>query len=356
MIYNNCKILVTGGAGFIGFWVIRRLIISNFEIVAIDNLNEYYDVNLKLGRLELLGINKNNIIENKLIKSTYNNFRFAKISLEDEINIFEVFKNEKFDIVLNLGAQAGVRYSIENPKAYVDSNISGFLNILEASRKFNIKHLIYASSSSVYGLNTHMPFSPHDSTNHPVSIYAATKKSNELMAHVYSKLYNLSTTGLRFFTVYGPWGRPDMSPMLFADAILNDRVLKIYNNGEMKRDFTYVEDIVESIYRLICKKFEINSNWDSNNPDPGTSIYPYRIFNIGNSEPIGLMEYIGNLEQLLGKVGKKEFLPMQMGDVKDTFSDTKDLEDFIEYKPNTSLYKGLGEFTKWYLDYYKINK
>jgi UDP-glucuronate 4-epimerase len=349
------KILVTGAAGFIGYWVVRRLLQSDVEVVGIDNINDYYDVNLKLDRLKLLGIDVVDLGNRGLVESGFSNFKFAKVALEDERRLMEVFEYACFDIVINLAAQAGVRYSIDNPHEYISSNITGFLNILECSRKYMIKHLIYASSSSVYGLNSSMPFSSHHSVNHPVSMYAATKKSNELMAHVYSKLYDLPTTGLRFFTVYGAWGRPDMSPMLFADAILNNRVLKIYNYGEMKRDFTYVEDVVESIFLLIRKQYVRNHEWDSFNPDPGSSIYPYRIFNVGSSAPVNILDYVETLEKLLGKVAKKEFLPMQLGDVKDTYCDSSDLESYINYKPKTGLYEGLELFTNWYLNYFKGN-
>ena len=349
----NYKILITGAAGFIGYWLCKKVLAEGWTVVGIDNLNDYYDVNLKNDRLKELGIDVSEIEYNIKCVSQNSNFSFVKMSLEDTASISDLFSNEGFDIVCNLGAQAGVRFSIENPMVYVNSNIVGFSNILEASRLHNVKHLVYASSSSVYGLNTKMPFSPHDATNHPVSLYAATKKSNELMAHVYSKIHNLPTTGLRFFTVYGPWGRPDMSPMLFADAIMNDNTLKVFNNGDMGRDFTYVEDIVEGVFRVLDKPAKTNPDWDSSNPDPASSCVPYRIYNIGNANPVRLLDYIETLETALGKKATKEFLPMQAGDVVNTYSDVDDLEKDFEFKPTTSLKEGLEKFATWYKDYFK---
>lgn len=347
------RILITGAAGFIGYWLCKRILAEGWSVVGIDNLNDYYDVNLKNDRLKELGIDVSEIEYNIKCVSQNSNFSFLKIALEDTASISDLFLNNDFEIVCNLGAQAGVRYSIENPMVYVNSNIVGFSNILEASRLHNVKHLVYASSSSVYGLNTKMPFSPHDVTNHPVSLYAATKKSNELMAHVYSKIHYLPTTGLRFFTVYGPWGRPDMSPMLFADAIMNDKTLKVFNNGDMGRDFTYVEDIVEGVFRVLDKPAKTNPDWDSSNPDPASSCVPYRIYNIGNANPVRLLDYIETLETALGKKATKEFLPMQAGDVVNTYSDVDDLEKDFDFKPTTSLKEGLEKFAVWYKEYFK---
>lgn len=349
---TNNSILITGAAGFIGYWLSKRAIAAGWSVVGIDNLNDYYDVQLKLDRLSHLGVDVDAIEYNKVCCSAISDFTFLKMNLEDTDSIMQLFAKHSFNMVCNLGAQAGVRYSIENPMVYINSNVVGFTNILEASRMYQIKHLVYASSSSVYGLNTHMPFSPHDGTNHPVSLYAATKKANELMAHVYSKIYNLPTTGLRFFTVYGPWGRPDMSPMLFADAIINNKSLKVFNNGDMGRDFTYVEDIVEGVFRVLQKPATANNNWDSSNPDPSSSNVPYRIYNIGNSNPVRLLDYIETLEAALDKKAIKEFLPMQPGDVMNTYSDVDDLEKDFAFKPETSLKEGLEKFAKWYKSYY----
>jgi UDP-glucuronate 4-epimerase len=353
---KKCKsILVTGAAGFIGYSLLEKLLEDNWDIVGLDNINDYYDVNLKYDRLNQLGIERNKIEYGIPVKSTRDKrFSFVQLNLEDTDNVAKLFSSVTFDVVCNLGAQAGVRYSIDNPMAYVTSNIVGFTNVLEQSRIHHIQHLVYASSSSVYGLNTKMPFSPHDSTNHPVSFYAATKKANELMAHVYSKLYNLPTTGLRFFTVYGPWGRPDMSPMLFADAIMNDRPIKVFNHGNMGRDFTYIDDIIDGVIRVIKSPSTRSSSWDSESPDPASSNVPYRIYNIGNSSPVRLMDYIEILETSLGKKGIKEYLPMQAGDVVNTFSDMSDLENNFDYKPKTSLVEGLGKFAEWYKNYYKL--
>ena len=352
---NDKTILLTGVAGFIGYWLSERLLAEGWNVVGLDNINDYYDVNLKYDRLKRLGIDKTQIKYDEAVESLSNkNFIFIKLNLEDTENIAKLFNDYYFDVVCNLGAQAGVRYSIENPMAYVNSNIVGFTNILEQSRLHKVNHLVYASSSSVYGLNTKMPFSTHDSVNHPVSFYAATKKSNELMAHVYSKLYNLPTTGLRFFTVYGPWGRPDMSPMLFADSIMHNKPIKVFNHGDMGRDFTYISDIVEGVVRVINKPAESLEMWQSDNPDPATSCVPYKIYNIGNSSPVRLMDYIETMENALGKKAIKEFLPMQPGDVLNTFSDVSDLEKEFDYRPNTTLKTGLVEFTKWYKEYYKL--
>jgi UDP-glucuronate 4-epimerase len=336
---DNMNILVTGSAGFIGYHLTKRLLLEGNRVAGIDNLNDYYDVNLKRDRLKNL--------QSK-------NFTFFKADLEDREKIFEIFQDFKPEVVVNLAAQAGVRYSLKNPYAYIDSNIVGFINILEACRHNNVGHLIYASSSSVYGANTKLPFSTHHNVDHPLSLYAATKKANELMAHTYSHLYELPTTGLRFFTVYGPWGRPDMALFLFTKAILNGEPIKVFNNGNMMRDFTYIDDIVESIYRLIQKKPEPNPNWDGKNPDPGTSYAPYRVYNIGNSNPVNLMDFITAIEEKLGIEAKKEFLPLQAGDVPATYADVEDLYNEINFRPQTSIKEGVSKFIDWYLDYYGV--
>jgi UDP-glucuronate 4-epimerase len=347
------KILVTGTAGFIGFHLAKKLLERGDEIIGLDNINDYYDVNLKYARLNELGINQEELEINKLVSSkTYPNHKFVKMDLADQKNIYKLFETEKFDAVCNLAAQAGVRYSIENPHAYIQSNIVGFMNILEACRHNDIKNLSYASSSSVYGLNKSQPFKTSDHTDHPVSLYAATKKSNEMMAHTYSHLYNISTTGLRFFTVYGPWGRPDMAPMLFADAILNDRVIKVFNHGNMSRDFTYVGDIVDGIIKVIDNPATSSNAFDAQNPDPSISSAPYRIYNIGNNAPVQLLDFIETLESSIGIDAKKNFMDMQAGDVVSTYADTNDLIKNFGYKPNTKLSDGIGEFVKWYRDFY----
>jgi UDP-glucuronate 4-epimerase len=311
------KVLVTGAAGFIGFHLVNRLITEGFEVVGLDIINNYYDVNLKYSRLKECGIDEAEINENILINSNkYSNYQFIKLNIEDKKNLFNLFQKEKFDYVINLAAQAGVRYSIENPDVYISSNIVGFLNILEACRHHKIKHLVYASSSSVYGLNGKIPFSTSDNVDHPISLYAASKKSNELMAHTYSHLYNIPTTGLRFFTVYGPWGRPDMALFLFTKAILDDKPIDVYNNGKMFRDFTYIDDIVEGIYKVANNPSKGNKNWDNKNPNPSDSISPYKIYNIGNSTPVKLMDFISEIEKNLNKKAKINFLPLQPGDVE----------------------------------------
>lgn len=351
------KVLVTGAAGFIGSYVSKVLLERGDEVVGLDNINGYYDVNLKYGRLSFLGINKDEIKAYKFVNSsTYKSFKFIKMNLEDRQAMGMLFSNENFDAVCNLAAQAGVRYSIENPYAYIESNIDGFINILEGCRHNNVKHLVYASSSSVYGLNCKVPFSESDSIAHPVSLYAATKKSNELMAHAYSHLYSLPTTGLRFFTVYGPWGRPDMSPMLFTDAILHDKAIKVFNNGDMLRDFTYINDIVEGIVRSVDNIAEPNKEWNSIVPDPSTSSAPYRVYNIGNSKPIKLMDFIKAVEIACGKDAEKIFLPMQLGDVYQTNADTSKLENAVGFKPNKDIYEGVKETVEWYKDFYKIEE
>ena len=348
------KILVTGTAGFIGFHLAQKLLQRGDTVIGLDNINDYYDVNLKYARLNELGIDKNELEDNKLITSkTYPNHKFIKSNLEDAQTINELFETQKFDAVCNLAAQAGVRYSIENPHAYIQSNVVGFMNILEACRNYNVKNLSYASSSSVYGLNKSQPFKTSDHTDHPVSLYAATKKSNEMMAHTYSHLYNISTTGLRFFTVYGPYGRPDMAPMLFADAILNDRTIKVFNHGNMSRDFTYVDDIVDGIIKIIDNPAKISNNYDPNNPDPSMSSAPYRIYNIGNNSPVQLLDFIETLEEAIGINAKKDFLPMQDGDVVSTYADTSDLMRDFGYKPETNLKEGIKHFVHWFKEFYK---
>ncbi|MGE0052360.1 MAG: NAD-dependent epimerase [Arcobacter sp.] len=348
------KILVTGTAGFIGFHLAQKLLYRGDTVIGLDNINDYYDVNLKYARLSELGIDKDEIPSNKLIQSaTYRNHKFIKMNLSDSENIYKLFEEEKFDAVCNLAAQAGVRYSIENPHAYIDSNIKGFMNILEACRHNDVKNLSYASSSSVYGLNKSQPFKTSDHTDHPVSLYAATKKSNEMMAHTYSHLYNISTTGLRFFTVYGPWGRPDMAPMLFADAILNNRAIKVFNHGNMSRDFTYIDDIVDGIIKVIDNPSQSSSNFDAENPSPDISSAPYRIYNIGNNAPVQLLDFVETLENKIGIEAKKNFMDMQLGDVVSTYADTNDLIKDFGYKPDTKLADGIGEFVKWYRKFYK---
>jgi len=346
------KILITGTAGFIGFHLAKKLLERGDEVIGLDNINDYYDRELKYARLNELGIRKNNIIDDILINSTNKKHRFIKTDLTNKTTINNLFKNENFDAVCNLAAQAGVRYSIENPHAYIDSNIIGFTNILEACRHHHVSNLSYASSSSVYGLNKSQPFQTSDHTNHPVSLYAATKKSNELMAHTYSHLYNISTTGLRFFTVYGPWGRPDMAPMLFADAITNDRPIKVFNHGNMSRDFTYIDDIVEGIIKVIDNPAQKDSNWNANDPSPQSSSAPYKIYNIGNNAPVNLMEFISEIESSLGKVAEKNFMDIQAGDVESTFADTSDLNNDFNYKPFTPLDKGVSEFITWFKNFY----
>jgi UDP-glucuronate 4-epimerase len=320
----------------------------------LDNINDYYDVNLKYARLEETGIDRESVEYNKLIISKkHKNYSFIKLNLEDRENVKRLFEEEKFDIVCNLAAQAGVRYSIENPFAYIDSNINGFINILEGCRHNKVKNLVYASSSSVYGLNKKMPFSTDNNVDHPVSLYAATKKSNELMAHAYSNLYDLPTTGLRFFTVYGPWGRPDMAYFKFTKSILANKPIDVYNYGKMKRDFTYIDDIVEGVYKILFSIPEGMPNWNAEKPNPANSKAPYRVYNIGNNKPENLMEFISVLEKNIGKEAKINMMLMQPGDVEATWADTKALENVFGYKPDTSIEVGIKNFVDWYLDYYK---
>lgn len=348
------KILVTGAAGFIGSYVVKRLVQRGDEVVGLDNINDYYEVQLKYARLEQAGIVQGDIDWYKLVPSRkYLNYRFIRMKLEDRQAMQMLFANEGFERVCHLAAQAGVRYSIENPYAYIESNVDGFLNILEGCRHNKIGHLVYASSSSVYGLNGQVPFSETDGIAHPVSLYAATKKSNELMAHVYSHLYEIPSTGLRFFTVYGPWGRPDMSPFLFTDAIVHDRPLKVFNHGDMLRDFTYIDDIAEGVIRVIDQVPEPSDEWDGIVPDPSFSSCAYRIYNIGNSEPVPLMEFIGAIEKAAGKVAVKDYLPMQPGDVYQTNADTTKLEQVTGFKPSVNIKDGVRAYVNWYKSYYK---
>lgn len=351
---DTMKILLTGAAGFIGAAVIKKLLENNYEVVGIDNINDYYDPKLKLDRLKNLGINEKAKEWGIPVKSNkWGNFIFLRLDITHNDYISALFKEEKFDIVVHLAAQPGVRYSITHPKMYLKNNIDGFLNVLEGCRVNNIKHLVFASSSSVYGLNGKTPFSEKDSTEHPVSLYAATKKSNELMAHAYSYIYNLPVTGLRFFTVYGPWGRPDMSPYLFIDGILKDQPIKVFNNGDMLRDFTYIDDIVESVIRVIKEIPEGEKNWDPLNPDPSSSPAPFRIFNIGNQSPITLLDYISAIEKVLGKKAQKKLMPMQSGDVYQTYADSSALYKTVGFKPGVSLGEGISKTVEWYIKYYK---
>ncbi len=335
------KYLVTGGAGFIGFHVSERLLAAGHQVIGIDNLNDYYDVNLKQARLDLL--------------APHSSFRFDKIDLADRNAMAELFATEKFDRVIHLAAQAGVRYSIDNPHAYADSNLVGHLNVLEGCRHNKVGHLLYASSSSVYGLNRKLPFSTDDSVDHPISLYAATKKANELMSHTYSHLYGLPTTGLRFFTVYGPWGRPDMALFKFTRAIVEGKSIDVYNHGQMRRDFTYIDDIAEAIVRLQNVIPQADSEWTVEQGSPATSSAPYRVYNIGNSNPVTLMDYITALESSLGKVAQKNMLPMQPGDVLETSADTEALFDVIGFRPQTTVQDGVQRFVDWYKAFYKVS-
>ena len=349
------KILVTGVAGFIGFYVCKRLLDRGDIVVGLDNINTYYDVGLKYGRLSTLGIQQELVDWYKFVESNFfENFRFIRMNLEDKQVMQMLFANEHFDKVVNLAAQAGVRYSHENPYAYVESNIDGFLNVLEGCRHYQVKHLVYASSSSVYGLNGKVPFSEKDSIAYPVSLYAATKKSNELMAHTYSHLYGIPSTGLRFFTVYGPWGRPDMSPFLFTDAMLHGRAIKVFNHGDILRDFTYIDDIVEGVLRVIDHIPVPNPHWSAQAPDPSSSTAPYKIYNIGNSHPVKLMDFIQAIEEVIGHPAEKVYLPMQPGDVYQTDADTTALQQELGFKPNKSIKDGVRETVEWYRSFYKL--
>lgn len=349
------KVLVTGSAGFIGFYVVQYLINRGDEVIGIDNLNDYYDVQLKYGRLNEAGILTDQVEYNEPIQSSKNPlYTFYKLDLTDRANLELLFKSQMFDGVCNLAAQAGVRYSLINPQAYADSNIQGFLNLLECCRQNETKHLVYASSSSVYGLNQQMPFSVHHNADHPISLYAASKRSNELMAHSYSHLFNIPTTGLRFFTVYGPWGRPDMALFLFTKAIIDGKPIQIFNNGDMMRDFTYVDDIVEGVVKVLDNPATVNDKWDAKLHDPSTSSAPYQIFNIGKGSPVRLLDFVDEIEKNIGKKAVREYLPMQDGDVAQTWSDIEDLENKIHFKPNFSIAEGVKNFVSWYKEFYKI--
>ena len=331
------KVLVTGAAGFIGMHVARLLLERGDAVVGVDNLNDYYDPNLKLSRLAQL--------------KPFANFRFVQADISDRVAMDDLFAGEHFNCVVNLAAQAGVRYSLKNPHAYIQTNLVGFGNILEGCRHHRVEHLVFASSSSVYGANTHMPFSVHDNVDHPVSLYAASKKANELMAHSYSHLYGLPTTGLRYFTVYGPWGRPDMSPWLFTSAILEGRPIDVFNHGKMRRDFTYVDDIAEGTVRVLDRVAQPNPSFDKDNPDPGTSYAPFRIYNIGNYAPVDLMTFIKTIEEALGQEAQKNFLPMQSGDVVATYADVEALRHDIGFQPKTDLAAGISNWVSWYRRY-----
>lgn len=349
------KGLITGAAGFIGFHLVNSLIERGDEVIGIDNINDYYDVKVKYGRLKVQGVEADDTGYGvKISSEKCKNYKFIKINLEDRENIDRLFKEEKFDYIMNLAGQAGVRYSLINPYAYIESNIMGFMNLLEAAKQTGVKHFVYASSSSVYGLNEKMPFSTHDNVDHPISIYAATKKANELMAHTYSHLYNLPTTGLRFFTVYGPWGRPDMALFLFTKAMFEGKPINVFNKGDMVRDFTYVDDIVEGIIRVIDHIPAGNPNWNPINPDPSSAKASYKIYNIGNNNPIKLMDYIEALEEAIGKKADKHLLPMQPGDVRGTWADVSDLVEDLGYKPDTSIKDGVNRFVTWYKEFYGI--
>lgn len=334
------KILVTGAAGFIGFHLCRRLINRGDDVVGIDNLNDYYDVGLKTARLKLL--------------DGGNSFRFFKIDTSDRAAMEGLFSAERFDVVVHLAAQAGVRYSLINPHAYIESNVSGFLNILEGCRHARVRHLVFASSSSVYGSNTLVPFSVHHNVDHPVSLYAATKKANELMAHAYASLYGIPCTGLRFFTVYGPWGRPDMAYYLFTKAIFEGRPIDVFNHGKMRRDFTYIDDIIEGVVRVMERIPQPNPAWRGDRPDPATSYAPYRLYNIGNNNAVDLMHFIEILEQCIGKKAALRFLPMQLGDVPETYADVSDLMRDTSFRPDTPLEQGLRKFVEWFRNYHAV--
>jgi UDP-glucuronate 4-epimerase len=342
------KVLVTGAAGFIGHHLSKLLEKNNFQVIGIDNINDYYDQKLKLARLEDMAIETSKIQYNVPVKG---DITFIKLDLQDKENMMELFKKEKFDYVVNLAAQAGVRYSLENPQSYIDNNITGFLNVLEGCRNYPVKHLIYASSSSVYGLSEEIPFSTSSHTDHPLAMYAASKKANEMMAHSYSHLFNIPSTGLRFFTVYGPWGRPDMALHIFTKAIVEDKEFEVFNFGNMSRDFTYVDDIVESVKRLIPKPPKPNNpQFDPKKPDPSISSAPYQLFNIGNNSPVALMDYVHAVEKALGKKGKIVYKPMQPGDVSATYANVESLYDYIDFKPSTNIEDGIKAFVDRYLE------
>ena len=349
------KIMLTGAAGFIGSAVVEKLLDKGHEVVGIDNINDYYDPQLKYDRLAALGISHDDAREwgRRAKSSRWSSFTFIRADITDREVMQELFEEGKFERVVHLAAQPGVRYSITHPQVYIENNINGFLNILEGCRLNNVGHLVFASSSSVYGLNGKTPFSEKDSTEHPVSLYAATKKSNEMMAHAYSHIYGIPVTGLRFFTVYGPWGRPDMSPFLFIEGILNDEPIKVFNNGDMLRDFTFIDDIAESVSRIVEVVPEGNKDWDAETADPSMSVAPYRIYNVGNQRPTKLLDYISAIEVALGKTAKKEMLPMQPGDVYQTFADSSALADATGFKPCTCLQDGIKKTVEWFRHYYQ---
>lgn len=348
------KVLITGTAGFIGFHLANRLLNDGDEIVGIDSINDYYDVSLKYARLATAGIEKDKIEWNKPVKSESSNYTFYRMQLEDKAALEKLFEEHQFDAVVNLAAQAGVRYSLENPDAYIQSNIVGFTNILECCRHNKVKHLVYASSSSVYGLNDENPFATSQNVDHPISLYAASKKSNELMAHVYSQLFGLPTTGLRFFTVYGPWGRPDMALFIFTKAISTGRPIQVFNHGNMQRDFTYIDDIVEGIVRVLHTVPKPNPEWKASTSDASNSSAPYKVYNIGNNSPVQLMDFVDAIEHELEKEAIREYMPLQPGDVPATFADVSDLVRDTGYKPGTSINTGIKNFISWYKDYYKL--
>lgn len=348
------KILVTGTAGFIGFHLATQLLERGDEVTGLDSINDYYDVNLKYDRLAVHGIKRDHINYNALVSSdTHPAYSFIQLQLEDKKNLKALFAKGNFDVVVNLAAQAGIRYSLTNPSAYIESNIVGFTNVIECCRYAGIKHLVFGSSSSVYGLNEAIPFSTSQNVDHPISLYAASKKSNELIAHVYSHLFKIPTTGLRFFTVYGPWGRPDMAYFLFTKAILEGKPIQVFNNGEMARDFTYVGDIVQGVIRVIDQPPAGDPLWDAKNPNPSSSVAPYRIYNIGNNAPVNLMDFIHAIEDELGIKAKKEMMPIQPGDVQSTYADVSELVEIFHYKPNTPVKEGIKKFIEWYREYYK---
>ncbi|MBE9511547.1 MAG: NAD-dependent epimerase [Bacteroidetes bacterium] len=343
------KILITGTAGFIGFHLAKRLLDRGDTVVGMDNINDYYDQNLKFSRLAETGIEKGEIDWNKQVKShQYSKYTFYRTNLEDQEAMESLFRKEQFDRVVHLAAQAGVRYSLENPHAYINSNLVGFMNILEGCRHNKVKHLVYASSSSIYGLNKSMPFSVHDNVDHPVSLYAATKKSNELMAHTYSHLYGLPITGLRFFTVYGPWGRPDMALFIFTKKIIKGEQIDVFNYGKMERDFTYIDDIIEGVVRVLDNPAKGNHNWDPKKPDPATSPAPYKVYNIGNNNPVKLMDFVHAIEEATEKKAKINYMPIQPGDVEKTWADVEDLIQYFDYTPDTEIKKGVRRFVEWY--------
>ncbi|RUO37291.1 NAD-dependent epimerase [Aliidiomarina shirensis] len=349
------KILVTGTAGFVGFYTAVKLLELGHEVVGLDSINDYYDVNLKFGRLAESGIARDDVAYGELVQSAkYSKYCFMQLQLEDKAMLDSLFADERFDAVCNLAAQAGVRYSLQNPHAYIDSNVVGFMNILEACRHNGVKNLSFASSSSVYGLNETMPFSTSHNVDHPISLYAATKKSNELMAHTYAHLYGMQCTGLRFFTVYGPWGRPDMAPFLFTKAAFAGDTIKVFNHGKMKRDFTYIDDIVEGVVRVILNPCAANPEWSGANPDSSSSSAPYKIYNIGNSNTVELLEFIEAVEAAAGVEIQKEFLPIQPGDVVATYADVSDLERDMDYAPSTTVQEGMRRTVAWYREFYGV--